>query len=215
MHYMLEAIIAADWNRLIVPRIEKADISLADQFLSETIAAYNGPERYYHNLTHIVDCLEKLEPYKDREDYLQLWLALFWHNEINNTKPVYGNMSNERESAKQAYIRMERLRLEGAYKVAQLIVATEQHDSTKEPEMLINDIDMSVLASPSDEYKIYSAGIREEYSWVDEEQYRIGRIGALNRFARPIFRHLDFVHLNPLAEENIEAEIQELSGIPN
>jgi len=44
------------------------------------------------------------------------------------------------------------------------------------------DIDLSILGKSQREFEEYEKNIREEYSWVPEEQFRAGRQVVLQRF---------------------------------
>jgi predicted metal-dependent HD superfamily phosphohydrolase len=211
---MPEAVLQTEWNRIIVPHIDPSKRELGELVLAQTIADYNSAGRHYHNLAHIINGHEQLTPYEGRPDFVQLWLAYLWHDVDYTIGPKnIHRMSDEKESAKKAYGHMEVLGLPGAYAVGRLIVATEKHDSDYEPEALMNAIDMSITAAPEPIYEVYRLGIREEYSWVPDDLYYPARARVLKSFARPIFRHPDYVHLEPIAQQNILAELSSIEQL--
>ena len=46
----------------------------------------------------------------------------------------------------------------------------------------MSDIDLAILGQSPDLFGAYDRGIREEYSWVPEDDYRKGRIAVLQSF---------------------------------
>lgn len=200
-----EEYISSQWEQVVLPHVDEELRPLAQEILQLTIDDYSESHRKYHVLLHIADCLQKLEPYKDREDYLQLWLALFWHDDVYDTHAT----DNEEQSGMRAQDRMIVLRLPGKDTVNRLIVSTKSHLPEQEDEALICSIDMSILAESSDVYLGYAAAIREEYEWVPLEIFLKKRVEILENFGKP-FYHPDFEHLNPVAKRNIDQEIEQL-----
>ena len=204
--------IRQEWDAIIIPHIPVDKRPDGEKILTDILDAYCEEGREYHNLKHIVDCLEKLEPYKDRDDYLQLWFALLMHDETYDSRiKADDELSNEELSAFGAGIYMEELGLPGADTVQRLIISTEKHEPTSEDERLLCSIDMSILAANESEYNRYATAIRDEYDWASEEEYAAGRIQALMTFDKP-FTHTDFKDLNDKALDNIAREISLLSA---
>ena len=205
-----ETIVTAEWERVVLPHVPEELHAAAKFFLDATLQAYSETDRYYHDLTHIVACQNKLAPYRDREDYLQLFLAVLWHDLIYDTK----SKTNEEDSANEASAMIEHLELPGAETVSRLIISTKEHAPQNEDEQLVCAIDVSILAEPWDVYQCYAVGIRAEYTtdyggpytW---EQYAAGRRDVLKHLTEGPgpFRHPDFEHLNPRAIKNMKHEI--------
>lgn len=200
--------ITEQWNKIVGPLLTERQKPQADFILDETLQAYADEARAYHTLTHIADCLQKLEPYKDRSDYRELWLALLWHDLVYDTHAT----DNEEQSADRASDYMWLLGLSKRWTVSRLILATKTHKPEQEDEALVCDIDMSILAEDAEVYDAYSEGIAKEYGWVDAEAYRTGRARVLETLMGDgqVFRHPDFVHLSAKAVVNMSAERQRL-----
>jgi len=204
--------VGAEFERVVMPFVPEELHETARHIFSDTLQAYAEPSRCYHTIDHIADCLRKLKPYEEREDYVQLFLALLWHDLIYKTDAKDLNEpSNELQSADSAVAMMKWLQLPGEEDVYRLIVATEKHDSTIEDEALICAIDMTILAEPDVVYDAYTVGVRHEYGQYTDEQYRAGRLAALQSFKQP-FRHPDFVYLTEAAYANVQREIALLSS---
>lgn len=197
------------WDEVVMPHVGDEKKELAEQVIAKIIDSYNEESRAYHNLRHIVDCLEKLEPYKDRDDYLQLVLAVFLHDETYDPSAS----DNEEVSAFNAGVYMEELDLPGVDDVQRLILSTKSHLPELEDEKLMCSIDMSILAAEMYEYHIYSKGILKEYEdTVPRYIYIAERIKFLKSLDKPL-THPDFEHLNEKAHENIAREISWLSTL--
>jgi len=147
------------------------------------IACYRHPSRHYHNVTHIVQCLEVLAAYEGGGGGTvpaDVRLAVFYHN------AVYDSMrkDNEEASARVAkeaispWLPEARVR-----KIEQLIQVTSHLIVPILPEeQLIVDADLSILGMPSNMFDAYEVAIRREYAWVAEDKYRLGRAAILRNF---------------------------------
>jgi predicted metal-dependent HD superfamily phosphohydrolase len=72
------------------------------------------------------------------------------------------------------------------------------------------DADLAILGASEAAYRAYAENNRQEYAWVQEPAYRMGRRQVLERFlARPRIFHL-LAHLEEPARRNIAAEITRL-----
>lgn len=203
-----ERVIREQWEEIVMPHVKDELREQAEDTIDKVIDLYSQENREYHNLGHILYCLQQLEAYKDRDDFLQLWLALLLHDIFYDTE--YGK--NEEDSGAFAQYVSENLELDIGDDVDRLIVSTKKHDSKVEDEALICSIDMSILAAEADAYDEYSQAIRSEYSWVPEAIYVAERIKILQGFDQP-FTHPDFQHLNERALQNIKREIEQLSSL--
>lgn len=204
----VETVIRAQWEQVVMPYVKDELRELAESTIDKIIELYSYENRQYHNLDHILYCLQQLEAYKDRDDFLQLWLALLLHDIVYDTQ--YDK--NEEDSGAFAQYVSDILELEVGDDVDRLVVSTKKHDSEVEDEALICSIDMSILASDPETYDDYSKAIRAEYSWVPKEIYIPERIKILKSFFKA-FTHPDFEHLNEKAHENIVREISWLSTL--
>lgn len=205
-----EHVIVHEWERVVMPHVARRKHDAAEFFLDQTLAAYEEEGRHYHDLTHIADCIVKLKPYQDRHDYLQLFLALLWHDVVYDT----ASKTNEKDSAFEAVEMMDFLKLPGPDTVSRLIVATASHHAETEDEALICAIDLSILGSDANTYDRYQAGIYQEYAWVEHNAFHQGRAKVLQNLIGDgtIFVHPDFVHLNEPAVANMQRELSRLTA---
>ena len=97
------------------------------------------------------------------------------------------------------------------------MLVTKQHAA--EPDdvraAVLCDADLSVLAGSVDEYARYAAAVREEYAFVGDQDFRIGRAAVLRQllgpehlFATPYARE----HWEPVARNRVGAELDRLEA---
>ncbi len=148
----------------------------------ELVSDYCAPERAYHNLDHILACLEVAEGLNHGDPRITIALALL--------DAVYDPTAkdNEHQSAKRAALAM---RTAGAKEtdcaaVERLIMATAHTaPPVQEDEKIVVDADLSILGADWETYSRYAAAIRQEYDWVPDDQFTAGRSALLkNMLAR-------------------------------
>ncbi|WP_020526786.1 HD domain-containing protein [Flexithrix dorotheae] len=172
--------------------------------------------RFYHNQSHIEDMLGKertIERYLSNP--LVFKLSIWFHDIIYN--PLKSD--NEEKSAdlamellKESLIPMTDLKL-----IDQFIMATHKHQLIfPHPDLpYFLDLDLSILGSPTENYKIYMAQIRKEYRHVPGFLYKKGRKKVLKSFLEKeeIYFSGYFKNLyEEKARENLKFEIQFLSN---
>src|SRR6516165_6531749 len=146
----------------------------------DLIAAYAAPNRHYHNLAHIKDCLDKLARVgglsaAEREILTE---AIWWHDVVYDA----ARSDNEELSAQLAEqhvaagIRQE---------VGRLIRLTKTHQVEPADKLgaILISIDLSILAAEPSRYDAYATAIRKEFAHVPDDAYRTGRADVLSRFA--------------------------------
>jgi predicted metal-dependent HD superfamily phosphohydrolase len=146
------------------------------------VEAYGETGRAYHTMTHILDCLKKLDeagPAATGTDAVEA--ALWFHDVVYDPHRT----DNEERSAGWA---AQTLGLAGVPstvvdRIVRLIRTTSHAIPPREPDAaLLCDIDLSILGGGPDEFGEYERGIREEYAWVPAPLYRAGRTRVLREF---------------------------------
>ncbi|HAA27930.1 MAG TPA: hypothetical protein DCE56_10050 [Cyanobacteria bacterium UBA8553] len=178
--------------------------------------AYSGADRHYHNLTHILQVLQIINSMRPQaENPAALEFSAWFHDIIYDPKAK----DNEEKSAEYATNILKLIKIPSATidKVAKIILATKTHQA---PDNDIDiyiflDADLSILGASSWEYNIYNRGIRKEYSWLSEAEYRWGRIQVLQKFIEGERIYLTdqiFDAREIKARQNIQTEIESLSA---
>ena len=141
--------------------------------------AYTAPDRHYHTLHHVADCLALLDTCRDdAEGPTAIELALWFHDAVYDTHAA----DNEEQSAAWAVREMGGGKRADA--VHHLIFATKHGTvaSAGNDHRLIADIDLAILGADEAKFWAYEAAIRREYAWVAEDIYRSKRAEILSRF---------------------------------
>ncbi len=164
------------------------------------VRAYGEPQRAYHSLQHLDECLSVFDEAKalmQQPDFIEM--ALWFHD------AVYDPKSGENE-ALSAAMAVEALGgTSTARGVARLILLTKTHQPSEGPDdAWIIDIDLAIFAQSPERVLEYEQQIREEYGWVPEEVYREKRAEVLAGFLKR-----ERIYLTPWARERFETRAKE------
>jgi predicted metal-dependent HD superfamily phosphohydrolase len=203
--------LAERYLRLYSPlEVKHARASFAQLF-----EAYREPHRHYHVLGHIESCLKVADalPYGlvDRH-YMQhdAELALWWHDVVYDT----ARHDNEEASARKFAEEEESFALSTIECVQACILATAHKSDDLFPlARYVVDVDLSILGEDEDVYAQYVRDVRQEYAFVSEDAWRVGRKAVLEGFlARPtIYGREDFrERYEKSARRNIAGELERL-----
>ncbi len=180
----------------------------------EAIATlHTSPERKYHNIVHIHDCLEKFDAWPNKptgDDRDSIELAIWFHDII------YESTRADNEDCSAAllthFLRGHPLEPEAIA----LIMATEHKETSgMRSEEIICDIDLSILGAPAADYQRYADAILKEYNWVEPEIYREKRCDVLRNFLlRENIYHTEHAraHWQDQARINLQNEINQLEA---
>jgi len=162
------------------------------------LKSYSEPQRAYHTLQHLVECLLVFDEARAsgliaNPDLIEM--ALWFHDAVYNPQ----GSNNEELSAQMAMDAMGESDLSRA--VARLILLTKSHQPGDGPDdAWIIDIDLAIFAQPVKRVLEYERQIRAEYAWVPQEVYAEKRAEILRGFlARPQ------IYITAWAQERFEA----------
>ena len=169
---------------------------------------------YYHRTPHILDCWTQLS-----DDSIigcvtdELKFALLYHDVVYDPRAK----DNEEKSAGLAILELSDVYRKddvGLNKIVELILITKHSgETTVDPEsQCMLDIDLSILGSPTEKYKLYAENIRREYSFVSHGDYARGRITFLSGLLQRPKIYYKLTHLEQRARKNINNEILYLRG---
>lgn len=175
---------------------------------------YATPPRSYHTLSHIADCLGRLDEFGAfAHDPILVEWSLWLHDCIYEP----ARRDNEERSAdiSTEFLGQLGARPRTAQSAATLIMATRHTGELLAGDAaLVSDIDMSILAARPETYDAYAAGVRSEYDFASDAEYRRGRGVFLSALlARgPIYHTAEFrVRFEGAARANLAREIAALS----
>ena len=172
-------------------------------------AAYSQPHRYYHTLQHLQECLSLLTQLQHvATQPEQIALALYFHDAVYD---VHAS-DNEVQSAAWATRLLHEIGADSVLiaRIETLIMATQHHApslASDTDSQLLVDIDLAILGREPTRFAEYEQQIRQEYYWVNTEQFKQGRGQVLRSFLeRPTIYHTDYFrqHFEPQARENIQ-----------
>jgi predicted metal-dependent HD superfamily phosphohydrolase len=212
---MYAAIASTKFHSLLAPFGVNPVIS--QEIFTDIASAYSSADRHYHNLTHILQVLQIIDEMRlPAENPAALEFAAWFHDIIYDPKAK----DNEEKSAEYAtnILRIIKIPSSTIDKVAKIILATKTHQAPDNDidTYIFLDADLSILGASSFEYHIYDRAIRKEYSWLSEEEYRLGRIQVLQKFIQRERIYLTaqiFETREIKARQNIQTEIESLSAV--
>jgi predicted metal-dependent HD superfamily phosphohydrolase len=178
----------------------------------DLIAAYAAPNRHYHNLSHIEDCLDRLAQVGglSASERKILSDAIWWHDVVYDAT----RGDNEELSARLAE---QHVAADRRHEVGRLIRLTRTHEVAAADRLgaILISIDLSILAAAPARYDAYAAAIRREFAHVPDEAYRAGRADVLRRFAARavIYPDQDYARAcDRKARDNLARELASLQG---
>lgn len=193
-------------------------VTLTDDLTSlyhNLTVCYEEPQRRYHTLKHLDECLEKFHELRDLSLHpAEVKSALWFHDAIYD--PTRGD--NEQRSADYARrcLIAHGVSETVADRVHALVMATrhEAEPVSRDAEILV-DADLAILGAAPERFAAYERQVREEYRWVPEEVFRQKRAEILRKFlARPRLYHTArFIERYELqARENLARSLQKLGN---
>lgn len=161
------------WQRMGLP-------SEVEAWHQRLLSAYAEPQRAYHTLQHLEECLEALAEVKAvhrlaAPDAVET--ALWFHDAVYDPQST----GNEEASAHLAQAALEGHAL--TTEVLRLIRLTQTHQPQGgADDAWMIDIDLAIFAQPEARVLEYEQQIRREYAWVPEALYREKRKEILAAF---------------------------------
>lgn len=169
----------ATWEKLAGRYTD--DQAIVAELWQEIGQCYTAPGRYYHNLDHLQDMIDKAFQNKEQIRDIDTFLfSVFYHDLVYDVK----RKDNEEKSAEKA---AERLRQLGVPEnkimtCRQQILATATHEAQENRDSrLLMDIDLAVLGSDPSAYENYAKMIRKEYAIYPSFLYKKGRKKVLRQ----------------------------------
>ncbi|MDR6887073.1 MULTISPECIES: HD domain-containing protein [Variovorax] len=143
---------------------------------------YSEPQRHYHTMQHLGECLAWFERQKQlAERPGEVALALWFHDAIYDVH-AHDNEAHSADWARSAMLERS-APAEAAARVHALVMATRHHavPQGRDAELLI-DIDLSILGADRARFDEYERQVHAEYAFVPDEIRRPRRCAILQRF---------------------------------
>lgn len=186
-----------------------------DQTLFQELnALYSESTRFYHDKTHVSECLTNFQPYRRQAEHpAEIEVAIWYHDAIYDTKAP----DNEEKSAELAERALSGAKVanDSIARIVDMILATKTHEvSTPDSELMV-DIDLGILGTPAEVFERYDQNIRKEYHWVPLALYGPGRIKVLQSFLeRDVIYHTKQIQsqYEAQARTNLANKLAQLSA---
>jgi predicted metal-dependent HD superfamily phosphohydrolase len=155
------------------------------------LSAWSEPGRHYHTLQHLSECLALAREWGGElapVDSALLVVALWFHDAVYDVR----KSDNEEKSAELAIIALARLGVASPFRerVGSLVLATRHGTPVAAGDVVTDmllDIDLAILGAPPSRFNEYEAQIRQEYHWVSDAVFAIGRGKVLDFFREQAF----------------------------
>jgi predicted metal-dependent HD superfamily phosphohydrolase len=184
------------------------------RYYDELVGLYSSPDRAYHTLAHIEQCLVEYDRIPDGlPEAPLLEMALWYHDAIYDSR----EQDSEERSAEFVDCVAHDLGLSEAIgvRMAALIRLTQHHD-VPEGDLVaayLVDIDLAILGSEPSRFAEYDHQIREEYIWVPLAFYKLRRRQVLASFLeRPAIYRTPLFH--GLYEQQARANLTRVLAEP-
>jgi len=151
-----------------------------DGWHTRLLAAWSEPQRAYHTLQHLEECLTVLDSSHCSQPAI-VEMALWFHDAVYDPK----ESDNEERSASMAAEALSEMELSDPViqSIRRLIILTKTHRAGDGlDDGLLIDIDLAILGQSVERFDQYEEQIRFEYSWVPEGVYREKRAEVLRGF---------------------------------
>jgi len=143
---------------------------------------YSDPQRHYHTLQHLRECLAWFEREQAVAEHPgEVAIALWFHDAIYDVH-AHDNEARSAEWARSAMLAAG-VQAAAAERVHALVMAT-RHDAVpkgRDAELLI-DIDLSILGAEQQRFDEYERQVHAEYAFVPDEVRLPRRRAILQRF---------------------------------
>jgi predicted metal-dependent HD superfamily phosphohydrolase len=150
----------------------------------EVVSAWGEPQRAYHTLEHLSECLELFEAIGHHaQQPAQVAFALWMHD------AVYDPTRSDNEALSAAWADRLLVRAGAANETRariEALIAVTRHEATPATpdEALLVDIDLAILGADSERFERYEAQVRREYAFVPEASFRVARRAIMQAFAQ-------------------------------
>ena len=176
---MTESLFQASWDRCWRQLGAAGD---GRELMQRLLAAYSEPQRNYHTLQHLSECLALFDRHRALATApAEVEMALWFHDAIYDVKAG----DNEARSAEWAHQALQQAGVAAPHieKVVEHVMAT-RHAALPQgnDQQLLVDIDLAILGAARERFNEYEAQVRQEYGWVPAFLFRRKRREILAEF---------------------------------
>lgn len=201
------------------------DSAVGQDMWTDLVTRWSEPHRAYHNLNHLLQVLhvidELTDPARTTDPALtdeSLWQvrAAAWFHDVVYEPAALDNEARSAEHAAQQLLRIGAQEAQIAPVRELITMTTDHHITDLDPAaVILHDADLSILGQSAAQYLDYVNGVREEYSHIADDAFRIGRSTILTDFLNREQLYLGSEanrRFEARARINIQAELAIYSG---
>lgn len=160
-------------------------VAAPDGLHERLLAAWSEPQRHYHTLQHLAECLDLADKLREAMAHpAEVVLALWFHDAVYDVR-AHDNEARSAQWAAQA-LGDAGVSAEARERVDGLILATCHGAADAPPaspdSAVLVDIDLAILGAPEPRFAEYKAQIRAEYAWVPPDVFTVKRREILRSF---------------------------------
>ncbi|MCE7980526.1 MAG: N-methyl-D-aspartate receptor NMDAR2C subunit [Caldilinea sp. CFX5] len=174
---------------------------------------YNAPQRAYHTLQHLAECLQHFDAVRSLLQYPdEVEVALWCHDVIYDTH----RRDNEEASAQWAQQLLQETDAPSAtsQRITDWIRLTKHMAEPVDADgAFLLDIDLAILGADKERFAEYEQQVRQEYNWVAWPAFCTGRAQILQSFLqRPTIYRTPFfqARFEAQARTNLTASLHTL-----
>jgi len=183
---------------------------------------WDAPDRKYHNITHLIDVLSRVDELSEETHEPDLVRLAAWYHGAKfsaSEAAAYASRGgeDEEESAELALSELAELGVpeRERSRVAELVRALLRHTAAPHDFdcAVLCDADLSMLAAEPQRYSTYLAELREEYAHIPVRDYVTSRIAILTRLRQRehLFASGTGAAWEESARQNLDAELARLT----
>ncbi len=146
--------------------------------INTVLSMWNESHRSYHNLNHLNDLISQINENKSKfseKEYEKLILSAIFHDIVYDPS----SSTNEEDSTNFLMECVVDKSNEDILEVRQIILDTNNHNSTTNLSESFNNYDMNIVERDFEQLLEWEKGIRLEFSVYTKEQYKEGRLNFL------------------------------------
>lgn len=215
---VMENLIQSLWVQWQRSLAAVAAVALSPDVVAGTFArlvdAYASPGRYYHTLEHIHQVLAIVQRFQDSATAPDLIKLAVWFHDVVYDATAKDNEQRSVDCARD-WLQALHVPTRDLDTISRLIFSTQRHEPVIDTidNQIFLDADLAILSAETPHYWQYAIAIRQEYAWMTEAQYRLGRRDVLEQFLQREFVYFTApmrTTAETTARANLTAEIAQL-----
>jgi len=142
------------------------------------LSMWNESHRYYHNQTHLLDLIDKINERKSElseREYDKLMLCSVFHDIIYDPTKT----DNEEKSA-EFFIERCSVISDDHLEIKQMILDTKEHNPTTPLSETFSEMDMSIVEADIEKLYEWESGVSKEFSFAGD-MYKPHRVKFLEK----------------------------------